>query len=385
MANTLDAALPVIIAKGAMVLRKRAIMPLYVNTDYSKEVSQKGQVIKVPVSAAKTVSAVTPGPTPPAPSDTTLTEVDITLSEWNKSDFHLTEKQAAEIMADENYLPLEIEECFNAIANQVNADIFSLYKKVYGYVGTAGTTPFATTTTAATDVRKQLNKQFAPIDNRALIIDPDAESNALNLPAFQYALNAGDTSVARDGRLGFRLGFQWDSTTTVPTHTAGTITTGLIAKASTAQAAGLSAITATTAAVTGACALVVGDIIAIAGQSQTYTLTAAATQASAATDVALSISPPLVTALAGSEAITVKASHIVNLALHKGAFAFAARPLDPTGMMPAGTKTQVYIDPLSRIPIRLDYIPGYHQMTVEASILYGFACIRPELAVRLAG
>ena len=227
MANSLSAGIAAIIAaKGAPVLRKRAIMPRYVNTDWSNDVAAQGDTIQVQVSATKSVSDVSPGPVPPTPSDTTITQVPIVLSSWKKADFHLTSKQAHELMRQETYITQEMEEAFAAIANQVNSDLFSLYTKVYGYAGTAATTPFASDTTAATSVRKILNKQLAPPDNRSLILDPDAEALALNLPAFQYVQNAGDNSVIREGSLGRRLGFDIDSTTTVPTHTAGTISDG---------------------------------------------------------------------------------------------------------------------------------------------------------------
>src|SRR5690606_27985853 len=113
----------------------------------------------------------------------------------------------------------------------------------------------------------------------------------------------------------------------VPTHTAGTITTGLATKAATVQALGDKTIVCTTAAATGACALKKGDIITFAGDTQTYVLTDDATQSSAASDVTLNIEPGLKKALAGGEAVTVKASHVVNLGFHRDAFALAMRPL----------------------------------------------------------
>jgi hypothetical protein len=89
----------------------------------------------------------------------------------------------------------------------------------------------------------------------------------------------------------------------------GTITTGLVSKAATVVAVGVSSLTATTAAGTGACALKTGDFITFAGDTQVYTLTANATQAAAASDVTLSFTPGLKVAHVGGEAVSVQATN----------------------------------------------------------------------------
>ena len=189
-----------------------------------------------------------------------------------------------------------------------------------------------------------------------------------------------------DGLLGRKLGFDWYQDQQVPTHTAGTITTGLIAKAATAVAAGLKTIVATTAASTGACALLEGDIILIAGDAQPYVLTADATEASASTDVTLNFEPGLRYALVGSEAVTVKATHVVNLAFQRGAFAFASRPLDDIGQdIGLVLASETMTDPITGLSMRLEVTRQYKQTLWALDMLYGGKCIRPELATRLAG
>jgi hypothetical protein len=216
------------------------------------------------------------------------------------------------------------------------------------------------------------------------VLSLDAEANALALPAFSNFEQTGDIAVKIEGRMGRKFGLDWYYDQGVPTHTAGTITTGLIAKAATAVAAGVKSFLATTAASTGAAALVVGDIIAIAGHTTTYVLTAAATQASAATDVSLAVEPGLERALVGSEAITVKASHVVSLGFHRDAFAFATRPLADL-LFKGGNEFMQMTDPQTGISLAIEVSRQYHQTVWELSILYGVKTIRRELAVRLAG
>lgn len=383
MANNIDAVMSKIVGRGAEYLRTRTIMPLYVNSDFGAEVAKKGAKISVPVGRAKTTSPVTPGAVTPTPTSSTLDAVDIELTEWHKSEFFLSEDEAAKIDAAEAYLPLSIAAAFDALADKVNDDLFSLYKKVPTHVGTAGTTPFASDTVTAAQATKALNDQKAFPNDRALILSEAAWLNATQ--RFQNVATFNDPNVVNNNEIGRKLGFVWDHTTTVPTHTAGTITTGLKAKAATAQAIGTTAVLCTTAASTGACALKEGDVVTFSGSSTTYTLTADATQASANSAVTLNISPGLTAALAGGEDVTVLGNHVVNLAFHKGAFAFASRPLQNENTMPGGTVTKPFTDPVSGISFRLDRIPGYHAVIWEASILYGYQCIQPELAVRVLG
>lgn len=386
--NTLTPILPKILARGMMGLRSRVLMTRLVNLDYSTEAKKKGSTIDVPISSARTATDVSPAATSPDPTAVTSATVQIPLNNWQKSNFGLTDNDLNKIYADEHFIPLEMGECFEALAAAINASVFAEYKGVYGYTGTAGTTPFGpgVTVTSATDLRKILNQQKAPLVNRRGVLNFDAEAAALALSQFSDAEKVGGSDVKINGEIGRKFGIDWNADDAVPTHTAGTITTGLIAKASTTQAVGTKAITCTTAASTGACALLVGDIITFAGHSQTYVLTANATQASAATDVTVNIEPGLTKALTGSEAVTVKASHVVNLGFHRDAFALAMRAPD------AGLKeiidvanTVTLADPVSGLVMRLEVIRQYKQVLWEVDCMWGAKLVRPEFASRLAG
>jgi P22 coat protein - gene protein 5 len=384
MSNTLTAIVPKILAKGLMTLRETCVMPQLVNGDYSAEAKKFGATIDVPIPTGQTVTDVTPSNTPPAPASKVIETVQILLNKWKKTEFHLTDKEQREIDLKQSFFPMQVDEAARSLANQVNSDILAEYKGIYGYAGTAGTTPFATTVAGAIDIRKVLGRQLVPKATRRFVINADAEANALGLAAFQDVDKAGSDSVKKEGEIGRKFGFDWYMEDATPTHTAGTITTGLIAKAATAVAAGIKSFLATTAASTGAAALLVGDVIAIAGHTTTYVLTANATQAVAATDVTLAIEPALERPLVGSEAITVKASHVVNLGFHRDAFAFANRGVDGN-LFTGGSVIQQMTDPLTGITIALEISRQHHQTVWEFSMLYGCKLVRPALAARLAG
>lgn len=387
MANDFTNVLPKILAQAIQVLRGALVMPQLVATEYGVEASKKGSVIDVPIDPVINVRNVVPDPNQPADTSVAPGTVQIPLDQWKEAPFQMTDKELLQVM--EGTVPMCVRSAVDALASTVNAYLFGLYIDVYGYAGTAGTTPFSGspgTTAAATQARKILNQQLAPYTMRRLVLDPEAGAAALDLGAFRDVSASADPQVITEGIIGRKYGFDSYEDQQVPTHTAGTITTGLVAKASTAQAVGLKAIVCTTAATTGACALLEGDIVTFAGDDQTYVLTADATEASAATDVTLNIEPGLKVALAGSEAVTVKATHVVNLAFQRNAFAFASRPLqDVATQVGVQVASESVTDPMTGLSMRLEVTRQYKQTLWAFDMLYGGKCIDPRKATRLAG
>ena len=381
MTQDLTAVIPVLLAQCLVTLRQRAIMPRLVSRAFELAPGIKGSTVNVPIASAVPATDVNPSATLGGGTDLAPTSIAIVCDQWKEAAFVLSDKEVLEAM--DGTIPMQAGEAIKSLANAVDAYLWAFYKSVGAYIGTAGTTPFASDVTAFTGARKVMAKRLCDNDPRYFVMDPDAEANALALAAFRDIAQSGDLGIISDGVIGRKYGAIWLMSQNVPTHTAGTITTGVIAKAGTAVVAGLKAFTFTTAGSTGACALLKGDIIAIAGHTKTYALAANVTQASAATDIAVTITEGLEKALAGSEAVTVKASHVVNLAFHRDAFAFASRPLESVGMGLGNFQSAV--DPVSGIVLRLEVERQNKRTRWSYDILYGGQCIRPEFACRVAG
>lgn len=395
MANDLNKILIQCLARGFLTLRQRVMMTRLVNLDWSMEAKRKGATIDIPISSALVSSDVTPSATPPTPSNNTPGLVQIPLDNWKMVDFHLSDQDLGRIRADRDFIPLQLEEAFKTAAFDINASVYQQYKGVYGWVGTAGTTPFGSGVTIASAVnsRAMLTKQLCPRDNRRAVLDADAESAALLLSEFVDADKRGSASTKTTGDLGTVYGIDWFGDDQIPSHVAGTITTGLAAKAATPQAVGDKTIVCTTAASTGACALKTGDIVTFAGHTQTYTLTADATQASPAADITLNVEPGLATALAGGEAATVKGTHDVNLVFHRDAFALAMRAPDQGlkelmgASIPGGNvvASVTLPDPLTGLIMRLELVRGHKMVIWQLDYMWGTKLVRPAMAIRLAG
>jgi P22 coat protein - gene protein 5 len=396
MANDLSAIVNTIFARGLSALRSQAIMARAVNTNWSTETAEQGKTINVPIPAIISAVAVTPSSIAVVPSSLTPTVKPITLDTWQRANFTMTDKEQVQVMDKAGYVPMHMSSAIEALARKINSDLFALYYQVYNAVGVAGTAPFPigsgnfpTPVGEPADVNKVLNTTKTPLSNRRLVLDPVGYAAAQKHPNIAMWDATGDQGPAIEGSIGRKFGLDWYFDQQAPLHTAGTITTGLAAKASTAVSAGATSFVATTAASTGACALKKGDLISIAGQTQTtFALQADATQASAASDVTLTVLPALDTALAGGEAVTlatgVSATHRVNLGFHRDAFAFANRPVS-MNQFSGGNIIRSAADPDTGIALTLEVSRQDKQTVWDFSVLYGVAVIRPEMAVRLVG
>ncbi|HET8777973.1 MAG TPA: P22 phage major capsid protein family protein [Candidatus Limnocylindria bacterium] len=383
MANDFSGVLPIVIAQSLMSLREQALITRHINRDFENVPQAQGDTVNVTLPGPVTASDVTPSATPIVAGDTKPVKVPITLSQWKKSNMVLTDKEVGMITA--GIRPSQISVHMRALANTVNSYFYALYKRVYGFAGTPGTNPFATDTQPILDARTVLNNQLAPMDGRKVILDVNAEAKAFKISDIVRADARGNGDAITSGRLSTTFGMDWFMDQLIPTHTSTPLTAGA-ATVNGAQAVGVGSTdngrtgTLSIAKATNAAPLVKGDIITIAGDTQTYVVLADVTLAVGNTSV--SIAPALQKATAGGEAITLKATHVVNLVFHPDAFMFASRPLSDVG---GAANTFQQMDPVTGISLRGEIIRQHKQTVIEFDYLFGGECVRPELACRLAG
>lgn len=379
MANDPSVYIPKLIAKTLPVLRENAQTARLVNTGYSLSPQEKGSSVTIPKSVAITAGNATPSNTPPSVTDVTPTSVSITLDQWKDADFHLTDQELTRIQADDDFIPMQLAECVKALVNTIDSAVLGQYVDVYEYAGTAGTTPFASNVTAwTTGARARLNANLAPLSQRAVMLDVDAEANAIGLQAFQDQSWRGDGAGIIEAQIGRKLGADWFMNQNIPTHTRGTLTgSPLINDAS--VSVGQATVDMDAGSLTGT--VVAGDVFTVAGDTQTYTVTAGQT-ASGNALTAVAFSPAAKVAWADNAAVTFVASHVANLAFHRDAFGLAFAPLP----VEDGNPNMAYItDPVTGISLRLEKVREWKQTVFNLDVLYGVECIRPELACRIAG
>jgi len=347
-------------------------MPLLVTRKYEELAGQKGSTIDVPIPSSVPVVDVVPANLAPNPADQVPTHVGIVLDRWKEAPFQLTDKEMMEVM--EGTIPMMAEAAIASLVNEVDTYLLSLYTSFYSFTGTPGITPFASSTVDATEVARLLNNEKAPMDPRWMVLNPNAQANALNLRAFQDISWSGSADVIANGEINRRLGFGWVMDQNVQTHTAGT-GAGYLVNGTPAVGAKIVPVD------TGTGTLVVGDIITFAGDLQTYVITVAFAGGAGNINIepGLRIAPP------DDTVITKKASHVVNLGFHRDAIALVSRPLADQADEGFPVFMRTAIDPLSGLVLRLEVTREYKRRRFSYDILYGAKVIRPELGVRLAG
>ncbi len=384
MANTISEIMPKILARGLLALREQASMPRLVNGSYSNEAAEQGDTIDIPVPSVIAAKDVTPSAVYSSVTDSAPSKVQVKLDNWKQADFYLTDKEMTEIDRNAHFIPMQMSEAIRALANVVNEQIFQEYKGIYGFTGTPGVTPFASSVVDATNARKVLHGQRAPRDMRRGVLDYDAEANALALSPFSDAEKVGGNDVKIEGEIGRKFGIDWYADDAVPTHTAGTISSpGGVVKTNAAVGASTLVIAANSGA--GTYQINAGDIFTLAGDTQTYVVnaTVSAIGSAGTSGQAISIEPPLKVAAASSTAMTVKGDHVVNLAFHRDAFAFANRPLQSAGL--AAENIMSMTDPQTGITLRLEVVRQNKRTVWQLDILWGAKLVRRELAARIAG
>ena len=387
--NTLTAILTQILARGMMGLREQVLMTRLVNTDYSIEARKKGQTIDIPVATDMgEADDVTPSAIPTAPDSLTPATVQIQLTNWKHKAFGIDDQEIGRIRASQDFVPLQMQEAFRVIATAINDSVFATYKGIYGYVGTAAVTPFGSgvEVASATNLRKTLHEQLCPRNDRRAVLDFAAEAAALNLSQFSDAEKRGSAETKVTGDVGRVFGIDWYGEDAVPDHIAGTATGATTD--STGYAVGLKTITLASA---GTGTIVEGDIITFAGDTQTYVVATGDTNVSNAGTIVFE--PGLKVAIETSaHAITVKASHVVNLGFHRDAFGLAVRAPDMGMKELFGAESTnnlthmvTLVDEVTKLVMRLELLRGYKLWMLDVDCLWGTALVSPARASRLAG
>jgi hypothetical protein len=280
-----------------------------------------------------------------------------------------------------------------ALAREVEQDLNGKYVDVPNYVGTAGTTP--STFDNFYDPITALNILSVPMENRTLMLGPQEEQKFKGLNA-TYNSDLIVNEAVRTHALG-----EWQGTTVLrnpyrPIHTAGEADANYVANGATQGGDGNIIVQ------TGTGTLVVGDVVSFANtnswspeRNETTAIVkdlvvdtayagGAGTISTAENLIADSTNAyrNVDQLVADTSAMTLIATHKVNMCFHKTAFAAAVVPLAD---IPAAAIrfTRTFNN------ISMTYAEWYDGNTekqfTKLMILYGTKTIDPNAAVRLGG
>lgn len=362
--------------RACLRLYENLVMPELVYKEPSLEglFGNKGLVVNVKKPATFTAQTFS---TSISPEAITESYVPVTLDTIKDVSVEVTSKEMTSNIDDFQYQV--IDGAIPALAQAIQNDILGLYKDVYNYVGTSGTTPDGLDDFA--NAAAALTTALAPEDMRSAVFNPAAIAKFRQIPSLVNAEKSGTTEALRRGSIGDVYGLSSYQVQTVKTHTAGGY--AALADVTAAGTAGASTVVLTSAAGVSTAKLERGDLLTISGYNYVVT---AQTAAAVAGVVTASIAPALVTSPSSTAvtfpdgAATAKAS-VRNLAFHRNAFALVTKPM----YLPSGADA-AYAE-YNGIAIRVvkQYDITTKKETISFDVLYGVKTLDARLACVILG
>lgn len=348
-----------------------------------------GQTLRVPITPTNVAAGNnTPAMALPSAADQTISNVTLTLTKNRFAPFSWSGEEQHAMDQGAGYLTMaqdQIAQAIRTLVNEMELDIATAaYKGGSRAFGTVNTTPFNTTVgdfSDAAQTRKILDDNGAPLSDRSLIINTTAGAALRGKQAQAHI--AGETGLQRQGILFDINGFMIRESAQVVTAAVGTLSGGNTTGALTVGQTVLPLKNAT-----GTGALIAGDIITLANDSNKYVV-ASVSQAGAnpATGDTITLAAPGIRIAQGSgdRLITLIATGPRNVAFSRNAILLATRlPMVPAGGDMA-IDTQTVVDPRSGMVFEIAVYPGFLMNTYHVRAAWGVSVLKPEHVAVLLG
>lgn len=387
MANDFSAILPILQDSANIVGRELFgfIPSCYRNVSASR--AGLNQTVNYPIVPQGTTSTVTPAATPPAGSDITPTAGSITMNNLKKYSWNWTGEQEAalqngDIAPFSDIFKQTLTQGMRTLANEIEAALWvEAYVNSSRATGTAGTAPFNTASDMSdlANIRKILNDNGAPLDDRHLVLGSTGYANFLaKQPILFKANEAGSRDSQTTGMIPRIYGFDIRESFPIAQFTAGTNS------GATTNSAGYAVgSTAFTLASAGTGTILAGDVVSFAGDTNKYVIKTGDADVSNGGTFALNAPGIRVAMSAATKAITTTASYTPNIALHRNGLHLVMRA--PATGSDGAADTAVVTDEKSGLVFQLARYGQYMQSSWELRVLYGVKAANPHLIATLIG
>lgn len=380
MANTLTNLIPDLYAALNVVSRELTGFIPSVTLDAQSARAAVGQQVRVPIAPASSATDITPGVTPPDDGDQEIGNTPIVITKARRVPFRWNGEEQRGLNTGPGYLTIrqqQIAQAIRTLANEIESDLGGLYVRASRAAGTAGTTPFGTTTKTVDDVPdvlKVLLDNGCPTGDLQLVVDTTAGANLRKVPGLQRVNEAGDQGLLRQGILGDLSGFTIRESAGVRLHVAGAAS-GRLVNSGAGYPVGATSI----AFDTGSGAFVAGDVVNFDTDTNKYVA-----QATSTSPLVLN-EPGLMAAVSNDDPITVAGNYRANMAFHRSAMILAARApaLPEEGDM--ADDRMLITDPRSGMTFEVSMYRQYRQVQYEISCAWGAANIAPRHSALLLG
>lgn len=381
MANTLTNLIPSLYESLDVISRELVGAIPCVTLDAGVSRAAVGQLVTSFMTPTAVATNITPGVTPPDDGDQTIGSVQLSITKarrvpfrWNGEQTLGLNNNGAGAAAIRNN---QMTQAMRTLVNEMEVDVVAAARVAASRAyGTAGTTPFASTLGDPAQVRKILDDNGTPMNDRAMIIDTTAGAALRTLAQLTKANEAGTDLTLRSGELLDLAGFSIHESAGVTVNTKGT------GASYTSNTTGYSVGATDITLITGTGTVLAGDIVTFAGDTNKYVVAVGV----AAPGVISLAAPGLRVALAASAvALTVGGNYTGNIAFSKSSIILATRApaLPDNGDM--ALDRMMITDPRSGISFEVALYPQYRQMQYEISAVWGVKGIKSNHGAILLG
>lgn len=381
MANTLTSLIPSLFESLDVVSRELVGAIPCSTLDATTSRAAVGQLVTSFMTPTASATDITPGVTPPNDGDQTIANVQLTITKarrvpfrWNGEETLGLNNNGSGAAAIRN---AQMTQAIRTLVNEMETDVVNAARVAASRAyGAAGTTPFASTLGDPAQLRKILDDNGAPQNDRCLVIDTTSGAALRTLAQLTKANEAGTTLTLRDGELLNLHGFSIHESAGVKVVTKGT---GASYTSDTAgYAKGATAITL----ITGTGTVLAGDVVTFAGDTNKYVVSAGVTAPGVITLAAPGLLAPLA---ASAVAMTIGGNFTPNFGFSSSSLILATRaPALPDGGDLAVDRMMI-TDPRSGISFEVAMYPQYRQMQYEISAVWGVKGIKANHCALLLG
>lgn len=266
----------------------------------------------------------------------------------------------------------QLAQAMRTLTNEIESDLWTVaYQGASRAVGTAGTTPFASSHAVINQARQILADNGCMMgDGRiSMVMNTLAGTNLRNLSNLFKVNEMGSDQLLRQGTLLDISGIMLKESAGIGTHTAGT------GAATYDITSSPESIGDTTIAVdTGSGTILIGDVVDFESDSTNFYVVNSSLSGGSFTIG----SPGLKVDLANDDAVTLQAAYTPNVMFHQSAIELAMRaPAVPEGG-DAAVDAMLVQDPHSGLIFEIRVYKGYRKQMIEVAAAWGKKAWKPD-------
>jgi hypothetical protein len=377
MANDLSALTPVLYSAAQTVAAEPTGSLQSIDMNFDDKGVAIGDSVDVPVAGVSTSSDYTPAMTTSAGTDSTPSDVSVSITANKEVSWHLTGEQQRSLEnggTDQEWVRQKLQQGMRTLRNLAEADAnTAIYQGASSAIGTAGTTPFGTNIDLIAEAYKGLKDNGAPMADMHMVLDTTAGLNARKLQIIQQADQAGTDQERRTGNFLRQFGFSIKESAGIQTHTKGTGTGYLVNDGTDVQIGDTDIVVDT-----GSNTILAGDVVTFAADTTNKYVVNTALAANQ-----FSIGKPGAKVIIPDDnAITVGNNYTANLAYERSAIVGVVRPpiIKDSGVI----RTIPVTDQFGMTYLFCE-IQGDGMTTWRLNLAWGFKVVQPEYVINIMG